>query len=146
MQNKGIWITVGVVVAVLIAGFAFLNMGGNKSPKINQPSQVSSPTPSSQESPRAGEAAELLLEAKEYSFEPSNLSVKKGQTVKLILVNKGNISHDFAIEGTDIKTQMVGPGDNVTIEFTIDEAGTYTFYCSLSNHRALGMEGELIVE
>jgi uncharacterized cupredoxin-like copper-binding protein len=37
-------------------------------------------------------------------------------------------------------------GDDGTLSFVPTEAGEYTFYCTVTGHRTLGMEGTLIVE
>ena len=51
-------------------------------------------------------------------------------------------------EGTDnviAHTEMIGGGQETTIEFTAPEAGTYDFICSFPGHYAL-MKGKFIVE
>jgi len=50
------------------------------------------------------------------------------------------MAHDMVLEGVDgASTATIGPGD--TAELTVSlEAGDYTLYCSLGNHRAQGME------
>ena len=32
------------------------------------------------------------------------------------------------------------------VEFVVDKAGTFEYYCSVGNHRQMGMVGKLIVE
>ena len=150
MQNKAFWIGLGVIIALLIAGVAFLGMGKNKAPEATptETPQTSTPMPeTTQDSTSEGaEVQEISIEAREFSFSKESLTVKKGQKVRLALVNKGRMSHDFVVEGTNVTTELAGPGESVTREFSINDAGTYTFYCSIGNHRAMGMEGTLIVE
>ena len=149
MQNKAFWIAIGVVAAVLIAGVVFLGRGAKKASETI-PTQVPlTPTPSPESTAptlKEVEVQEISIEAKEFSYSKESITVKKGQKVRLTLVNKGRMSHDFVVEGTNVSTKLSGPGESVTTEFTINEAGTYTFYCSVGNHRAMGMEGTLIVE
>ena len=54
--------------------------------------------------------------------------------------------HDDHAEGpNDLHVVHADPGETVTGTFTIDEPGTYTFYCSVPGHREAGMEGTLEV-
>jgi plastocyanin len=93
------------------------------------------------------ESGVVAIEAVEFEFKPSSLSVKAGEKVSLTVKNiSGKMPHDWVVEGTDIRTKVLNPGESQTIEFTVDEPGTYTFYCSVGNHRAQGMEGTLVVE
>jgi len=61
-------------------------------------------------------------------------------TYTFVLTNDGAMSHDLVIENVDgAETAVIGPGE--TAEFTVTlEAGDYVLYCSVSNHRAQGME------
>ena len=77
----------------------------------------------------------LTVDGAEYSFSPSTLSVNKGDTVK-----------DFIIDEFDVATKTIAPGEQDTVEFTANQSGTFSYYCSVGNHRALGMEGTLTVE
>jgi len=102
----------------------------------------------------------------EFAFEPAEISVSVGQPVKLELVNKGTLLHDFSSmdakvevmpmqEGAehdmgDIESRMtmhmaVDASTTETLEFTPTEAGTYEFYCSVEGHKEAGMAGKLIV-
>ncbi|KKU90785.1 MAG: Plastocyanin, partial [Candidatus Jorgensenbacteria bacterium GW2011_GWA1_48_11] len=45
-----------------------------------------------------------------------------------------------------IRTKTIQGGQSETVEFTPSEEGTFAFYCSVSNHRLLGMEGSLEVK
>jgi plastocyanin len=58
------------------------------------------------------------------------------------VVNDGSATHDLVVErdGEDVEgTDSIAPGDSATL--TVDlEPGEYVFYCSIANHRAMGME------
>ena len=77
-----------------------------------------------------------------------------------VLLQKGTDIVDFATkaasaseneyipEGTNqviVHTDMVGGGEETTIEFTAPEAGTYDFICSFPGHY-IQMQGKFIVE
>lgn len=92
------------------------------------------------------ESQAIEASAFEFSYELSVETIKAGEPVKLTLTNTGKMPHDLQFDDFDFGTKIVQPGESETIEFTIDEAGEYAYYCSVGNHRALGMEGVLTVE
>ena len=50
--------------------------------------------------------------------------------------------HDFVIDGANITakaTPVLNSGQSATLEVTLPK-GTYTIWCSVGNHRAMGME------
>lgn len=61
-------------------------------------------------------------------------------TYTFVLTNDGAMQHDLVIEDVNgAQTAVIGAGE--TAEFTVTlEAGDYVLYCSVSNHRAQGME------
>src|SRR3989344_1243435 len=148
MQGKGLWLGVGSLVAVLLVAGYFLGVGREKtqSPTGNI-TPIVAPTPTPEVIPGEGEedVREITIEADEFSYSTEEISVKKGEKIKLTLVNNGNMPHDFVVEDMNVSTSLAGPGKSVSVEFTINEAGTYTFYCSVGNHRGLGLEGTLEV-
>jgi uncharacterized cupredoxin-like copper-binding protein len=61
--------------------------------------------------------------------------------------NEGDATHDLVVEqdGQDIaKSDTLGPGDSATFTVTL-QPGQYVFYCSIGNHRAMGMETDVTV-
>jgi plastocyanin len=74
------------------------------------------------------------------------LTAKAG-TVAVAFTNDASLPHDFVVErdGTEVgRTEIVTGGKTAT---TLDlEAGEYTYYCSVGDHRDKGMEGTLTVE
>ncbi len=56
--------------------------------------------------------------------------------------------NEYIPEGTDqviVHTEMIGGGEETSIEFTAPEAGTYDFICSFPGHY-IQMQGKFIVE
>jgi len=87
----------------------------------------------------------VSVDALEYAFTPININVKQGETIKLTLNNTGSMEHDLVIDELNVNTGPVGPGSQITVEFKVTESGSYEFYCSISNHRSLGMKGSFNV-
>lgn len=78
-------------------------------------------------------------------FSESNLTVNKGDKVKITYKNGGG-THDLRIAGYNVGTKVIKGGESETIEFTADTAGDFEFYCSVGNHRAMGMKGTFTVK
>jgi plastocyanin len=58
------------------------------------------------------------------------------------VVNDGSATHDLVVErdGDDVAaSDDIAPGASTTLSVTL-EPGEYVFYCSIGNHRAMGME------
>jgi uncharacterized cupredoxin-like copper-binding protein len=58
------------------------------------------------------------------------------------VVNQGRATHDLVVEkdGADVaKSDSIRPGESTTLAVTLDP-GEYVFYCSIGNHRRMGME------
>lgn len=148
MQSKGIWVGIGIAVAVLLVAGFLLGFGKRKPQgQTGNITPILTPTPTSVEVPSGGEEVvrEIRIEAEEFSFSTEEISVKKGEKIKLTLVNNGRMAHNFVVERMNITTELVDPGKSVSSEFTINDIGTYKFYCGVGNHRAMGMEGTLEV-
>jgi nitrosocyanin len=75
---------------------------------------------------------------------PATFVVKKGDRVKITLVNTLDAIHAFAIEGYDVNVQVNFAKDDNTkiVEFTADKAGIFRIYCSM---HAAHVGGQLIV-
>jgi plastocyanin len=81
-----------------------------------------------------------------FSFRPDSFTADGSFTV--VLRNSGRSEHYFVIEGVDDPDDpdvlMALSGEVQQRDFDL-EPGTYTFYCSVSGHRAEGMVGEIEV-
>ncbi len=80
-----------------------------------------------------------------FSFTPAEIKVKKGDTVKINFVN-ANGTHNFVIDEFNARIANLQTGQSQEIQFVADKTGTFEYYCSVGNHRAMGMKGNLIVE
>ena len=136
------------VAAVLALGLAGLTAcGGSDSGSDSAATSTtgsaasSSAESSSSESGGSTEAEAITATEKDFSISLSEDHLKTG-TYTITVVNDGNATHDLAVEEdgtTKATSDKVGPGESTT--FTVDlDAGEYVFYCSVGNHRAMGME------
>jgi plastocyanin len=99
-----------------------------------------------EESTGGGEALTLTADpGGDISWEPGELSAAAG-SVTIKLVNESDVPHAVEVEGNDVEeeSETITAGET---ELTVDlEAGEYTFYCPVGQHRQNGMEGTLTVE
>jgi plastocyanin len=91
--------------------------------------------------------ARMQVVAREYSFDLSRLKVHSGTAV-IELANFGQDPHDLRVQRVGAKhiagLGVVAPGKRG--ELTVKLApGRYLFWCSVANHRALGMRTSLVV-
>jgi plastocyanin len=119
-------------------------------PASPTPVPAPSPSPSPSPSPTDGGCTdasvtgefEVPVTERDFSFDPACLIMLGGQG--LVLRNRGTVTHNFTVEGTDLD-QDLDPGDVNRTEAIggVVSPGTYTFFCKF--HRSQGMEGEITV-
>jgi nitrite reductase (NO-forming) len=125
----GYWLLIVLMVVLMLGGCY-------QTPSPTTPAPTPTPTPVATET-------EIRVNLRYPFFRPSAITAVKGQTVKLT-VYSADRPHTFTIDelGIDIAADM---GQTVTEEFTVEKAGTFTFYCAVPGHRDAGMEGTLKV-
>lgn len=91
--------------------------------------------------------ARMQVSATEYNFGLSRHTIKAGRAL-IELANFGEDPHDLRLRrigGTRIwGTRVVAPEGTATLSAKLPP-GRYKLWCSLSDHRALGMEASLLV-
>lgn len=90
------------------------------------------------------EFKEFLMTGENYKFSPDQIVVNRGDKVRVTFKSiKG--THDFIIDEFNVSTKQLSDGKMETLEFSADKSGKFDFYCSVGNHRGLGMKGTLVV-
>ena len=98
-------------------------------------------------------------------FSPSEVTVKRGETVRLVVRNTGKVLHEMVIgtrEELEEHAQLmkkhpnmeheapymahVGPGKSQEIVWTFDKPGTFMYGCLVPGHWEAGMKGSVRVE
>jgi plastocyanin len=87
----------------------------------------------------------IEMEAGDFSFDPDEIIVNLGDTVR-IGMKAADLMHDFVIDELNVQSAVIAAGETTTIEFVADQIGEFEYYCSIGSHRAQGMFGTLIVE
>jgi Heme/copper-type cytochrome/quinol oxidases, subunit 2 len=161
--NKNYLMVFGVILLLVVAGVAFSKKGTTPSksvlseqsvvqPEVNSANTSSNEVVPTEEimtesNPGVNDAqsSPIAVEVGMFYFKPNVIRVKKGQPVKIVFTNKEGI-HDFVINELNVQTQKIKAGESETVEFTPEKTGSFEFYCSVSDHRAKGMKGTLVVE
>jgi plastocyanin len=95
--------------------------------------------------PKGASTETIAIEAGNFYFKPDKISTNAGiATIKLTAANG---IHDLVFDGAYPGFQLEADGGGGTQSEKIDlKPGKYTFYCSITGHRAQGMEGTLTVK
>jgi Cupredoxin-like domain len=91
--------------------------------------------------PLAG-AAELEVTVSNRGFRPAQISVRKGETLKVVLISADQ-EHCFALDALRIE-KRVRPGRRTPLEIVADRAGTFGFHCCLEPENE-ALHGRLVV-
>ena len=95
--------------------------------------------------PKGASTETISVEAGNFYFKPDKISANPG-IATIELTAKSGI-HDFVFDGAYPGFQLEADGGGATQSKKIDlKPGKYTFYCSITGHRAQGMEGTLTVK
>jgi len=78
------------------------------------------------------------------SFDKTELHAPAGE-VTIDFTNEASIAHNVTLEGVDGGATETITGDTASVTVQL-EPGEYTYFCSVGNHRAGGMEGTLTVD
>jgi plastocyanin len=134
---------------------------------------ATTPTPTTTPAPAAGAVAaapatgathevKMIGDASGYKFEPANLSIKKGDAVKFVMVSGGphnvtfqNIADAAAASqldanmpgakmGTLMSPMLMQPNESYVVSFGNVPAGKYDYICT--PHAAMNMKGAITVE
>ncbi len=109
-------------------------------------SDDNSAAPAKESTPAAG-AQSVKLSETEFKITPADPSVKKAGSVTFEVTNDGQTDHALEVEGPsgEAKTETIAPGKSATLNVDLSKAGKYEMYCPIGNHKAMGMEGDVIV-
>ena len=88
---------------------------------------------------------EFTVKAQKFEFSPNVIKVKRGDHVRLTVMAL-DAEHGFKLDGYHID-RKVPKGKAVTVDFTADQAGEFSFQCSHFCGMGHGkMKGRLTVE
>lgn len=88
---------------------------------------------------------EFNMTATRFSFDPSTVTVNKGDHVVINVHNIDTVAHGFSLATYNI-IESIDPGQTKTVKFTATKVGEFNFFCSVfcgSGHA--DMRGKIIV-
>ena len=136
------------VLSLTACGGTSGNSAGAASP--SSPAAVTSSSAAAGGSSAAstvGQDGTLTASEAEFSIDLGTQTLKAGPYLVKV-DNEGNATHDLVVEqnGTKIAgTSSISPGESASLSVTL-KPGSYVFYCSIGNHRAMGMETKVTVQ
>lgn len=148
--------TIFIIVIIIALGLLFLLNNKSQAPE-NETVNINNAGTETQNTTKdtgAGEfntadnletkVREFAVVGSNFKFNPSNLSVNKGDTVKITFKNAEGF-HDLKIDELGVATKQISGGNEETITFVADKVGSFVYYCSVGTHRQNGMWGTLTV-
>ncbi|OHC56214.1 MAG: copper oxidase [Rhodobacterales bacterium RIFCSPHIGHO2_02_FULL_62_130] len=153
--------TLSLIVASLVtAGAAFAAGTGNHSHdemEVGQPGIAADVT-------RTITVRMYETEDGEYLYEPRDLAIAAGETIRFEIVNEGENPHEFVLdtmpknaehmelmakfpemEHDDPNAVRLEPGEKGSIIWTFSNAGTFEFACLMPGHYEAGMRSPVAV-
>lgn len=111
-MNKYILIIIAALV-LLGGGMAVKKFGGGKAEDT-------------------GVVRELTITAQEnkWNWNPDEIEIDQGDTVKITIINEDNYDHGFAIDAYGI-SQRIPANGTINVEFVATRPGDFPFYCSV---------------
>jgi uncharacterized cupredoxin-like copper-binding protein len=98
-------------------------------------------------------------------FEPNKVEIKRGEQVKFVLKNSGQVDHEFMLDSVqnnakhkvameqnpdmehdDPNGKRLAPKGSNEIVWRFTKAGTFEFACLIPGHYESGMKGTVVVK
>jgi plastocyanin len=90
------------------------------------------------------ETKTFTVTASNFAFSLKTIQVNKGDRVRIVFKDESG-THDWVVDEFNARTKVLQSGQSETIEFVADKSGSFEYYCSVGNHRQMGMKGTLTV-
>src|SRR6185436_20501482 len=133
-----IWI---LIVIIIIGGMWYFASQRTSVTPVTPVGEVGTTTLPAETGTTTGTTAtttkEFTVEGSNFKFNPSELRVNQGDTVKITFKNSGG-THDFKIDEFKVASKRLSCGQSEVVEFVADKAGSFQYYCSVGTHRQMG--------
>ncbi|MEO1766162.1 cupredoxin domain-containing protein [Thiobacter aerophilum] len=114
--------------------------------------------------PEAARRSIVVEAGDDMRFRPAHIRVRRGETVRFVVRNRGTQTHEFVLgrsreltehaalmrrypdmEHSDPNMVRVAPGQEATLTWTFTRAGQVEFACLIPGHFEAGMRGRIRV-
>lgn len=114
--------------------------------------------------PKAKARIVNIVMSDEMRFSPETVMVKRGETIRFIVKNAGELKHEMTLgtmeelvdhaavmekhpdmEHDDPNAVTVEPGQTKTVLWKFTKAGSFDFGCLVPGHMPAGMKGRIVV-
>jgi plastocyanin len=131
------------LAALALTVSALAGCGGDDGGSAAETSATTATSASETPAPTTGTSAETQsITATEADFSISlDQDTLPAGTYDIEVVNDGKATHDLVVQrdGADVaSSDTIAPGQSTTVSVAL-APGEYVFYCSIGNHRAMGM-------
>ena len=152
-----------LITASLLASTAIVYAGGTHEGGHADKMAVGKPGKSGHEN-RTIEITMKETDDGDMIFEPNTLKVKKGETIRFIIKNAGELEHEFVLdshkeimkhkavmekfpemEHDDPNSVRLEEGKNGEVIWTFSNGGQFEFACLIPGHYEAGMKGAIKV-
>jgi plastocyanin len=96
-----------------------------------------------QSNPEISGAPQIAVTADAFAFTPKTITLKADEGVNIALTSV-DVEHDFFVKNIG-HVAHAEKGTTTVAGLTIQEAGTYPFWCTVKGHKAGGMTGTITV-
>ncbi len=121
-------------------------------PAVEETTETQESTSQPAESVSAGEETgvapendKIAVVASNFAFDVTEIKAKVGDPLTVAVTNEEGF-HDFVIDELEVDSGMIPAGETKELTIPTNKPGTYEFYCSVGEHRKMGMKGMLIIE
>jgi plastocyanin len=136
-----------VALAALTLSACGGSSGGSSAASTSSAAVTSSAAGGSSAASTVGADGTLTATEQDFSISIGTTTLKAGPYL-IKVENQGNATHDLVVEkgGNRVAgTDSISPGSSGSLSVTL-QPGNYVFYCSIGNHRAMGMETTIHVQ
>src|SRR3989344_8394257 len=139
-----------LVLSVLVTGCGSSDSNGYAVVDTQGTNQVTGEVEDTVNVQPTSEVKTFSLEGANFKFmmngvESPNLVVNEGDKVRIEL-KSGQGFHDCVVDELNVATPRVKDDESTFVEFIADKKGTFEYYCSVGEHRQMGMKGIFIVQ